>query len=142
MKGFSGAVRLHFTTTQRADGEKTVFEKEYEGRMFCRDDSVHVFYKEAAEDGEPGADCVINVQRGRVTINKKGRYGSRLVYETGRTYKSLYNTPYGSMPLVIKPHRVITAVDEAGGKIILEYTLSLSGQCFENNVIIRITRPE
>lgn len=142
MKGFSGAVRLHFTTTQRADGEKTVFEKEYEGRMFCRDDSVHVFYKEAAEDGEPGADCVINVQRGRVTINKKGRYGSRLVYETGRTYKSLYNTPYGSMPLVIKPHRVIAAVDEAGGKIILEYTLSLSGQCFENNVIIRITRPE
>ncbi|MBP3359624.1 MAG: DUF1934 domain-containing protein [Clostridia bacterium] len=142
MKGFSGAVRLHFTTSQRADGEKSVFEKKYSGRMFCKDGTVHVFYKEPQEEGEPGADCVLSVQGGKVIINRKGRYASRLIYEPGRTFKSLYNTPYGCMPIIIKPHRVTAAVDEAGGKIILEYTLSLSGQCFENNVIIRITRPE
>jgi hypothetical protein len=43
------------------------------------------------------------------------------------------------MPVVVKAKKVVTAVDAYGGKILLEYNMSLGGRDFYNQVTIRIS---
>ena len=41
---------------------------------------------------------------------------------------SLYDTPYGTLELRVKTNSVFMNVDDNGGKISVDYDISLSGQ--------------
>ena len=85
---------------------------------------------------------VVHATVGRVEICRNGAYGTNIVYEQGKVYKTVYKMPYGEMPMVVKPSRVLTALDEDGGKIYLDYKMSLAGQEFDNKIIIAIQGDE
>lgn len=139
MEKFSKNVIIETVTKQTENGESAVYNNKYKGRLFYKNGDFFIFYEETTEEGQHCADCSIRAGRDKVEIKRTGSFTSLLIYEKGKNHKSVYETPYGGMPVSIKPYRVLTALDENGGKIFLDYVLSLAGQEFENSVVIKIS---
>ena len=130
-------VKTH--TIQKDEDGKTEFSTESQGTMFVKDGEYFVFYAEFDEDGEKMSDGRITILKDTVEIKRTGAYSSRFVFEEGKIKNSLYSTPYGAMPATLKTRKLITAVDSEGGKIILEYSMTVGGRNFDNKVVIKIT---
>ena len=126
-------------TTQKDEDGKTEFSTESQGTMFVKDGEYFVFYTEHDSDGEKMSDGRITILKDTVEIKRSGAYSSRFVFEEGKTKNSLYSTPYGAMPATLKTRKLISAVDNEGGKIILEYSMTVGGRSFDNRVVINIT---
>ncbi len=142
MENFSKNVEIEIKTVQASDGDKTSYVNKYSGKMFFKNDTFHIYYDETSDTLDKNIKTVVHATYGKVEICRNGTYSTRLVYESGKVYKTVYKMPYGEMPMVIKPSRVLTALDENGGKICLDYRMSLAGQDFENNVVITIQGEE
>lgn len=125
-------------TVQKDEDGKSEIKASYDGVMYLKSGIYYIFYTEYSEDGEQTAQCRIKCSKGEVEIRREGSYSSRLCFEAGKTYKTVYNTPYGTMPVSIKAKTVVVAVDENGGKILLDYSMSLAGKDFQNNVTIAL----
>lgn len=132
------SVRVSTFTIQKDEDGKTEFSTSSEGIMYVKDGGYFVFYTEQDEDGEKMSDGRITVTGNTVEIKRTGAYSSRLVFEEGKIHKSIYATPYGNMPAVLKTRKMICAVDNDGGKIILEYLMTIGERTFENSVTVRI----
>lgn len=136
MENTSGKIRIRIKTIQLSDGEKSELINEYDGKLFIKGEAVHIFYNEGDEDNTA---CSVRAKHGDVQIVRKGdAVSSKLCFSRGTVYKTAYHTAYGKMALVIKPSLVLCAVDSQGGKIRLEYDMSLEGQEFFNDVTMYI----
>ena len=129
-------VKTH--TIQKDEDGKTEFSTESRGTMFVKDGEYFVFYTEQDEDGEKMSDGRITILKDTVEIKRTGAYSSRFVFEEGKTKNSLYSTPYGAMPATLKTRKLVSAEDSEGGKIILEYSMTVGGRSFDNRVVIKI----
>lgn len=132
------SVRVSTFTMQKDEDGKTEFSTSAEGIMYVKDGGYFIFYTEQDEDGEKMSDGRITVTKNSVEIKRTGAYSSRLIFEEGKTHKSIYSTPYGNMPAVLKTRKITSAVDSDGGKIILEYIMTVGERTFENSVTVRI----
>ncbi len=134
MENNAQKVKLKITSIQLAGDEKSELESEYDGKLFIKDNAVHIFYRENDEDK---TSCAIHAKRGEVQLVRKGEtVSSKMSFEPQKVYKTVYRTAYGNMDLVIKPFKVLCAVNSGGGKIQLEYDMLLAGQRFFNSVTI------
>ena len=129
-------VTVNVCTVQKDKDGKSTIEASYDGVMYYKSGVFYVFYTEYSEDGEETAKCRLKLDHDEVEIKREGAYGSRLSFRQGSSFKSMYNTPYGSMPVEIKTKKCINAVDNQGGKIVLDYRMSIAGNEFDNNVAI------
>jgi len=139
MEMFSKNVIIETVTKQTEDGESAVYKNNYSGRLFYKKGCFFIFYEEHTEDGVHSADCSIRAERDKVEIKRTGNFTSLMIYEQGKSHNSVYETPYGGMQVTVKPSKVLTALDENGGKIFLDYSLDLAGQKFKNNVVINVS---
>jgi uncharacterized beta-barrel protein YwiB (DUF1934 family) len=62
-----------------------------------------------------------------------------MVFEQGRTHRSLYDTPYGSMEIGIRTRQLRSTMGERGGELEVSYSIevnhSLAGEnMFQINV--------
>lgn len=131
-------VLIRVNTIQKDEEGKSDISAIYNGVMYMKSGAILLFYSEFSEDGEKTADCRIKLSDTSVEIKRSGAYSSRLIFEQGKVYKTVYNTPYGQLPVVVKTAKVISAVDEFGGKVLLDYKMDIAGRKFINSVSIRI----
>lgn len=84
-------------------------------------------YREGAESGLGSTRTTLRVERGRVTLNRTGELTSQMVFEVGRPHTSLYETPYGKLPMTIRTLKLKTELTEAGGTVLIHYHIELGG---------------
>lgn len=138
MENLKRDVSVNVCTLQKDEDGKSEINANYKGTMYYKSGVCHVFYTEYSDEGEILSRCKIKCGDGVVEIKRDGSYASRLQFQQGKTFKTVYSTPYGDMPVVTKTKRVLSAVDSMGGKIILDYSMSVAGNDFVNNVVISI----
>lgn len=84
-------------------------------------------YREGAESGLGSTRTTLRVEGERVTLNRTGELKSQMVFEVGRPHTSLYETPYGKLPMTIRTLKLKTELTEAGGTVLIHYHIELGG---------------
>lgn len=84
-------------------------------------------YREGAESGLGSTRTTLRMESGRVTLNRTGELTSQMVFEVGRPHTSLYETPYGKLPMTIRTLKLKTELTEAGGTVLIHYHIELGG---------------
>ncbi len=138
MDNLKKEVVVKVRTVQIDDGEKTLISDEYNGSLYIKKDKYFIFYTEYGEDGDKMSDSVIRCDGETVEIKRTGSYSSVLTFKSGKEYKTVYNTPYGSIPVSIKCKNVMCALDSDGGKIVLDYKMDITDKTYRNNVTITV----
>ncbi len=99
------------------------------GTLTGQPDAWRIDYTETQPGEQNAHDVVVKMQKGVVTMERKGDYATSMVFEKGRRFEGSYNTPYGALDMGIFATQVKYAVDEQKtGEVNLKYQLDLQGQ--------------
>lgn len=93
-----------------ADAEPTATVQEVEARYFQKGGSRYLFYEEQPEGYPEILQTRVKLKEDKVEIQRRGKMGCSMVFETGKRYRTEYGTPFGTLLLDIVTHSV-----EVGG---------------------------
>lgn len=109
------------------------------GEFFILDKGFKTVYKETELSGMEGTITTLNIFDKSVELIREGSTTALMNFEKGKENVSLYNTPYGVLELRTKTSQLDILVDNNGGKIVIEYEMSVQGQVpYKTNLEIEI----
>ncbi len=97
------------------------------GKFTHKDGETTLSYRETSRSGD--VLCTITAKRnGIVTVSRRGACVCDMVFEEGKTHKSLYSVPPFSFDMCITAERTRLDFSDDGGTLILIYRMNIGGQ--------------
>ena len=104
-------------------GETDKLHTEATGKLYEKNGSWYLVYKEPEESSLAGVTTTIKATGNCVVILRSEPYVSRIVVEPGKTFFTTYPTEGGLFELEVYGERVAVLLRENGGEIRLQYRL-------------------
>ena len=97
-----------------------------EGTLEVTEDGLRFFYEETALTGMEGTTTTFEVQGNRVILTRSGAVNSQMVFEAGKQHTSLYETPFGDLPVDIRTGTLKHNLTERGGLMDIRYSIAVA----------------
>ena len=107
-----------------ADEPATDMELVTEGEYTYDNGTGWFTYEETEITGMEGTTTRFDFSPTEAVITREGSVSSKMVFMEGKLNVFLYNTPWGSMTMGIDTHKIDNDLNEHGGSIEIDYTLS------------------
>lgn len=131
---------INIEDTHIIDGDKESSRTVVQGNFSFAEDGYKVRYKESGE-GYEGCFVTLAVEKGKVTMTRKGSLTTEMIMEKGKRHTCAYATPVGIMDLGVYTTQIKSDVTENGGRLFFSYSLWADGQHLsDNNLIIAIQK--
>lgn len=98
-----------------------------EGRLTGEGTSWTITYREGEESGLGRTRTTLQIEGERATLTRTGELTSQMVFEVGQEHTSLYETPYGKLPMTVRTLSLKTELTGAGGRVSIHYEIQLGG---------------
>ena len=105
--------------------EPDTIELVSEGELSYRDGGWDVCYQESELTGLAGVTTTFRVEPGKVTLDRTGTLYSRMVFQEGVSFDSLYQMPFGTLMITVMATSVFFDIVPDGGVIDLVYQISI-----------------
>ena len=126
--------KIIIENSQSSEEGNEVFSVEEPCKFMVKGENVYILYK------NDGVTSKIKIEGKTVTVTRMGEFSSEMIYREGETTSFLYKMPYGTLDMELKTEKAEVNVSEAGGEIVLNYTLSFSGMETKNGMKIKIEK--
>lgn len=127
----NAVISIH--TKQELDGEQEIISLDTVGKYAIRNNKIYIIYKESEMTGFEDTTTTIKVSDENVSVSRKGRYVSKMSYQTGEKSLCLVNTPYGQIGAAITTEKIDFNFGDDGGVLSLNYLLDADNQNFIKN---------
>ena len=116
---------LTLTGKQRDEsGEETVVESRMPADYYEKDGASYILCQELHEDTGETIKNVIKYRDSMLEMTRRGSFRSRMVFEPGRTHRTDYVTPFGTLSLETSTRKAEFVRLDNLIRIRLEYTLA------------------
>ena len=105
--------------------EPEIIELTTDGTMEFHHGGWDISYEESALTGLEGVTTTFRVEPGKVTLTRKGKLNSQMVFQEGVSHDSLYQMPFGALMLTVKATSVFFDITPDGGVIDLSYHINI-----------------
>ena len=111
-----------------------------EGTMVSGDNGEIVLeYEETELTGMEGTTTRFTIQDDTVTLTREGGVNSQMIFQRGKRYSSLYETPWGSILVDVATTTLASRLNERGGVLEVRYTIAVDHRVTgENRFKIRV----
>ena len=112
-----------------------VFEIRTEGTMTRGDGRVTVSYAETEATGMEGSHTAVSFSEAEpsvVTMTREGGVSTNLVFESGKRYRGVYQTPYMPFEICVRTLKVENCLSGVG-TLTLDYVIEIRGAKAERN---------
>ena len=120
-------VTITIKSVQRRDGEQESITQRCEGRLSRKGELWRLYYREGAQAGLGETQTLLESEGGRVTLSREGEVRCRMVFQPGLSHTSVYETPYGKLPMTIRTLALKTGLTPTGGRVMIHYQIQLGG---------------
>lgn len=120
-------VLISVKTVQYIDGQPEAVELITEGEYYKEGNEFFAQYEESEISGMEGTRTIMKINKDTLRIVRSGTTTSDLLFKKGTDHVSLYNTPFGTLEVMIKPKKVDININEEGGNVKLEYKMEAFG---------------
>ena len=107
-----------------ADEPATDMELVTEGEYTYENGTGWFTYEESEITGMEGTTTRFDFSPTEAVITREGSVSSKMIFMEGKLNVFLYNTPWGSMTMGIDTHKIESSLNENGGSIDIDYTLT------------------
>ena len=107
------------------DQPPEIIELVTEGTMEFRNGGWDICYEESELTGLQGVTTLFRVEPGKVTLTRKGKLHSEMVFQEGVSHASLYRMEFGALMLTVKATSVFFDIVPDGGVIDLMYEIDI-----------------
>ena len=104
-----------------ADQEPEIIELVTDGTMEFRDGGWDISYDESDLTGLAGVTTTFRVEPGKVILDRTGTLYSRMVFQEGVSFDSLYQMPFGALMMRVETLSLFYDILPEGGSIDLAY---------------------
>ena len=114
-------------------------EQEYEGGERDRTDlTVDGVFADAPEGwmlayDEQGTRTAFLIGAQRVVLRRSGTLKSEMVFEVGKTHTTVYEMPFGSLPMEVSTDSIRQKLSERGGLLEIRYRTTVGEQVRSRN---------
>lgn len=98
------------------------------GEFYERNNCYYAVYKETEISGMKGTTTTLKIKPDKFSMIRTGTTSTKMEFEKNKQTFSMYNTPYGTLELEINTKDLQVSVDDSGGKVHVQYELSISRQ--------------
>ena len=96
-----------------------------EGVLEVLEDGLRIAYDETALTGMEGTTTTFLVTENQVVLTRTGRVNSQMIFEEGKQHTSLYETPYGELPIDIQTSSLRHNLSQRGGVMDIKYAIAV-----------------
>ena len=112
-----------------------------EGTMELTEDGMILSYEETELTGMAGTTTTFEVHEKKVVLTRSGKVNSQMIFEEGRQHTSLYETPFGELPVDIQTSKLLHNLTERGGLMEIKYSIAVAHTVTGRNCFkIRVRR--
>lgn len=115
-------------------GSDEAVELVTDGLFSYTDGKAQFSYMESELTGLNGTKTTFDISSGGIVMTREGTMNSQMIFEEGKKYNFLYETPFGSTTMGVNTNRVSVDLDERGGEMevdyIVDYQHSVVGRNF------------
>jgi uncharacterized beta-barrel protein YwiB (DUF1934 family) len=112
-----------------------------DGTMEVTEAGYLLTYQESELTGMEGTTTTFEVAGKRVTLTRSGSVNSQMIFEEGKQHTSLYETPFGELPVDIQTSSLRHTLTERGGVMEIKYAIAVDHTVTGRNCFkIRVKR--
>ena len=107
------------------DQEPDTIELVTEGFMELCGDGWDIGYEESDLTGMAGVTTIFRIEPGKVTLTRRGKLYSQMVFQQGVAHESLYQMDFGALMMRVCAKSVYFDITPEGGFIDLAYDIEI-----------------
>ena len=107
------------------DADGVVIELKTAGRLYRKNGSYYIMYKESELTGMEGITTTLKVEDKRVTLMRNGMYPTQMIFEKGQRHFGIYNTEFGSLTIAVSARDVRNSMTDSGGDLFIDYSIEV-----------------
>ena len=96
-----------------------------EGVLEVLEDGLRIAYDETSLTGMEGTTTTFLVKGSQVVLTRTGTVNSQMIFEEGKQHTSLYETPFGELPMDIQTSSLRHNLAERGGVMDIKYAIAV-----------------
>lgn len=96
-----------------------------EGVLEVLEDGLRIAYEETALTGMEGTTTTFLIKEQQVVLTRTGKVNSQMIFEEGRQHTSLYETPFGELPIDIQTSSLRHNLTQRGGVMDIKYAIAV-----------------
>jgi uncharacterized beta-barrel protein YwiB (DUF1934 family) len=112
--------------------EEDIIEVVTPGEFYRKENFYYAIYKETEISGMEGTTTILKIGKGRLYLIRNGSTTAKMEFCKNEKGISMYDTPYGTIELMIDTINLNINIDDNGGDIFINYNMSISGQSEQN----------
>jgi uncharacterized beta-barrel protein YwiB (DUF1934 family) len=121
-------------STQRNSDDKAI-EVVTPGEFYREGDYYYAVYDETELSGMAGTKTTIKVSPETFLLTRTGTTNGEMSFKKDDRNITLYDTPYGALQLNIDTKELHVQLDDNGGEIFIDYSLSVGNQEPQNTLL-------
>ncbi len=110
------------TNQKTSDGDNKI-ELQTDGKLFFGGGKYYINYEESELTGFEDSSTTIKAEGDTVTMTRRGRFRTKMIFEVGEKNLSYYDTLYGTIGMLVETERVKNALTPQGGQLEIDYSL-------------------
>ncbi|KYH34934.1 putative beta-barrel protein YwiB [Clostridium tepidiprofundi DSM 19306] len=114
--------------SKQDDKKDDVIEVVTPGSFYKKDNHYYAVYEETEISGMEGTTTTIKISNDNFILLRKGSTNTKMTFKKNLNDVVLYNTPHGTLELLIDIDDISIDVNDNGGKILAKYNMSVAGQ--------------
>ena len=116
-------VIINIETNQKTPDGDNKIELQTDGKLFFGGGKYYINYEESEITGFEGSSTSIKAEGGAVTMTRRGRFRTKMVFEVGEKNLSYYDTTYGTIGMLVETERIKNSLTPEGGQLEIDYSL-------------------
>lgn len=105
--------------------EPEVIELVTEGTLESLENGWEICYEESDMTGLEGVTTIFRVEPDQITLTRKGRLDSQMIFRLGVLHESLYQMEFGALMITVCATKIRYDIDENGGVVDLTYGIDI-----------------
>ena len=105
--------------------EPDVIELTTEGTLENHDNGWDIQYEESNLTGLEGVTTLFRVEQDKISLTRRGKLHSHMVFQKGIPHDSLYQMEFGALMIRVCATNIAVQLDENGGVIDLVYSIEI-----------------
>ena len=109
-----------------AEGEPETIRYKVSGTCRNSRDGIKIEYTEPELTGMDQTVTTLTAMKdGVVSVNRVGQINTHMIFEEGKQHTSLYETPYGELPIDIQTSSLRHNLSQRGGVMDIKYAIAV-----------------
>lgn len=126
------------TNKQTIDTQTDTITEAACGSFYEKNGKQYILYKTENEGDK--TSVIIKLSSDVISIKRSGSVETVMEYRIGQKRSFLYRLPYGTIEMELETQKIVSDLNENGGRIELVYTLSAQGEKYFNNIEITVDK--